>query len=111
MDGGYPVKISNAFYLEVSFFNGITDDTFLFYQDIQTFIDEAQHGVILFTFGSVVKMSSLPLHQRRAFLDVFASIPQRVIWKYEEPIKDLPENIMISKWLPQRDILGMNVMN
>ena len=76
-------------------------------QDIQEFIDEAPNGVILFTFGSVVKGSSMPKERKEAFLSAFASIPQRVIWKYEEPIDDLPENVMISSWLPQRDILGM----
>lgn len=40
------------------------------------------------------------------FLNAFASIPQRVIWKYEKPIENLPENVMISNWVPQRDILG-----
>ena len=76
-------------------------------QDIQEFIDEAPNGVILFTLGSAVRGSSLSKEKRQAFLSAFASIPQRVIWKYEESIENLPENIMTSSWLPQRDILGM----
>ena len=44
--------------------------------------------------------------QREAFLAAFASIPQRVIWKFEKPIENAPKNVMISKWIPQRDILG-----
>ena len=74
---------------------------------MQEFIDGARHGVILFTFGSVIRASSLPVEQRNSFLAAFASVPQRVIWKYEDPIENLSENIMLSKWLPQRDILGM----
>lgn len=73
---------------------------------MKKFIDEATHGVILFTLGSAVKGSALPLEKKRAFLEAFSSIKQRVLWKFEEPIDDLPENIMLSNWLPQRDILG-----
>ena len=75
-------------------------------QDLQKFIDEATHGVVLFTFGSVVRANSLPPETKDAFLHAFAAIPQKVIWKFDEPIENLPENIMISDWLPQRDILG-----
>lgn len=49
----------------------------------------------------------MPVEKRNAFLNAFSQIPQRVLWKYEED--DLPgktDNIMIRKWMPQRDILG-----
>lgn len=39
------------------------------------------------------------------FQEVLAQVPQRVLWKYEDEMKDLPKNVMIRKWLPQRDIL------
>lgn len=42
------------------------------------------------------------------FCDVFEKIPQRVIWKSEEAIENIPPNVLLSKWLPQRDILGTN---
>lgn len=41
-----------------------------------------------------------------AFRDAFSEIPQRVIWKFEEQIENLTENVMLTKWMPQRDILG-----
>lgn len=50
-------------------------------------------------------MSSLPKHIQKAFIEAFAQIPQRVLWKYDGEIEDLPDNIMIKKWFPQRDIL------
>ncbi|XP_065223884.1 UDP-glucosyltransferase 2-like [Planococcus citri] len=74
-------------------------------QNIQKFIDEADHGVILFTFGSFVKVSSLPVDVVNIFLEVFASIPQRVLWKFEAPLQDVPNNVMVMDWFPQRDIL------
>ena len=85
----------------------LLDTYYLFLlQDVQTFIDEAPHGVILFTLGSVISAESMPNERREAFLAAFTSIPQRVIWKFEGSIENLPKNIMISEWLPQRDILG-----
>lgn len=39
-------------------------------------------------------------------LSVFSKIPQTVIMKYEENLPDLPKNIIIRSWVPQRDILG-----
>ena len=73
------------------------------------FIDGASHGVILFTLGSAVKTSSLSSKKREEFVKAFATIPQRVIWNFEGRIENLPNNIMLSSWTPQRDILGKKV--
>ncbi|VVC32403.1 UDP-glucuronosyl/UDP-glucosyltransferase [Cinara cedri] len=75
-------------------------------EDISEFIEQSPDGVIYFTFGSTVKMSSLPKHVEKAFLETFAQIPERVIWKYEDVLTDKPKNVMTKKWLPQRDILS-----
>lgn len=69
------------------------------------FIEESPNGVIYFTFGSVVKMSTLPDYIQKAFKEALAQIPQRVLWKYESEMEDIPKNVMIKKWFPQRDIL------
>lgn len=38
--------------------------------------------------------------------DTFRKLKQRVVWKFEdESISNLPENVLIRKWLPQIDIL------
>ncbi|KAL4120280.1 hypothetical protein QTP88_013002 [Uroleucon formosanum] len=74
-------------------------------KDILEFIEQSPHGVVYFTFGSTVKVSSLPKHIKKAFMDAFAQIPQRVLWKYEDEIENIPKNVMIKKWLPQREIL------
>ncbi|CAI6345234.1 unnamed protein product [Macrosiphum euphorbiae] len=74
-------------------------------EDILEFIEQSSHGVIYFTFGSTVKMSSMPEHIKNAFINVLAQIPQRVLWKYEDELENKPKNVMMKKWLPQRDIL------
>lgn len=72
--------------------------------DIQQILDGAKHGVVLFSFGSLVRASSLPRETIRTFLRVFATLPQTVVFKYEEELSDLPSNVVIRKWLPQTDI-------
>lgn len=70
-------------------------------------MDNAPHGVIFFTLGSVVAISSLPENIQKVFMEVLGQVPQRVLLKYEGEMKyDLPENIMTRKWFPQRDILS-----
>ncbi|XP_050538589.1 uncharacterized protein LOC126904008 [Daktulosphaira vitifoliae] len=73
--------------------------------DILKFIEESPHGVIYFTFGSVVSMSTLPDYIQNAFKEALSQIPQRVLWKYEREMKNKPANVMTKKWFPQRDIL------
>ncbi|XP_049956948.1 UDP-glycosyltransferase UGT5-like [Schistocerca serialis cubense] len=75
--------------------------------DIKNFLDGATDGVIYFSFGSNVKGSTLPEDKRRAFLEAFAQLPQRVLWKWEvDSLPGQPENVMIAKWLPQQDVLA-----
>ncbi|XP_060863129.1 LOW QUALITY PROTEIN: UDP-glucosyltransferase 2-like [Metopolophium dirhodum] len=74
-------------------------------KDILDFIEQSPHGVVYFTFGSTVKMTSLPEHIKKALIDALAQIPQRVLWKYEDEIENLPKNVMVKKWLPQHEIL------
>ncbi|KAK8724684.1 hypothetical protein OTU49_011220 [Cherax quadricarinatus] len=65
-------------------------------------------GVIYFSLGSVARSTTMPVQYRDLFIQAFRRLPQRVIWKYEEELEDVPDNVMISKWLPQQDILAHN---
>lgn len=73
---------------------------------MEKFINESEHGVILFSLGSMLKAETLGEGKRQAFIDALKELPQRVIWKFERDLPGLPENIKIYPWLPQRDILG-----
>lgn len=42
----------------------------------------------------------------RIFLNKFRTIKQKVLWKFEAELPNLPENVKIWKWLPQDDILA-----
>ncbi|XP_030571710.1 UDP-glucuronosyltransferase 1-8 [Drosophila novamexicana] len=76
-------------------------------QDIEEFIKGAKHGVIYFSMGSNLKSKDLPQEKRLALIETFSKLKQRVLWKFEEPnLPGKPENVFISDWFPQDDILA-----
>jgi len=49
----------------------------------------------------------MPEETRQVFLKVFSRLKQRVLWKWESEMNDtIPENVKLSKWVPQQDVLG-----
>ncbi|XP_054277791.1 UDP-glucosyltransferase 2-like isoform X2 [Macrosteles quadrilineatus] len=73
-------------------------------EDIRRILDDAKQGVILFSFGSLVRASSLPPRTIQMFLNVFRTLPQVVVFKYEDSLDNLPPNVVVRKWLPQSNI-------
>jgi len=94
-------------YFQLDLYKKSCDIYYEYLQDILEFIEESPNGVIFFTFGTVVALSTLPDHIQIAFKNALAEVPQRVLLKYEGEMTDKPKNVMTSKWLPQRDILSM----
>ncbi|KAL7024827.1 hypothetical protein ACKWTF_013205 [Chironomus riparius] len=75
-------------------------------KDLQDYLDSATDGAVVFTMGSIVKAMNFPENTREAFVRAFGRIKQKVIWKYEnETLPNKPDNVMISPWIPQRDIM------
>nr|XP_053656172.1 UDP-glucosyltransferase 2-like isoform X2 [Cherax quadricarinatus] len=78
-------------------------------QELESWITGAgSPGVIYFSLGSFTKFTNIPVQYRDVFVQAFRRLPQRVIWKYDGDLEDVPDNVMIRKWLPQQDILGHN---
>lgn len=76
-------------------------------QDLESWITGAgTEGVIYFSLGSLARGDSIPPEYRQAFLEAFSRLPQRVLWKYEGELEGASDNVRISSWLPQQDILG-----
>ncbi|KAG0710470.1 UDP-glucuronosyltransferase 2B14 [Chionoecetes opilio] len=63
-------------------------------------------GVIYFSLGSVTRGETMPPEYRQAFLEAFRRLPQRVLWKYEGELEGVSDNVRISSWLPQQDVLA-----
>ncbi|XP_068081662.1 UDP-glycosyltransferase UGT5-like isoform X2 [Anabrus simplex] len=76
-------------------------------QDLQNYLDDAPDGVIYFSMGSAFHSVKFPEIKRRALLDTFSKLKQKVLWKWEDDnLPDQPPNLKISKWFPQADILA-----
>ncbi len=69
-------------------------------------MDSADNGAIFFSLGSNARSSDLSPEKIAIFLNKFGSLKQKVIWKFETVLPDLPDNVKIGKWLPQDDILA-----
>jgi len=73
---------------------------------VEKWTNESTSGLIYFSLGSLVKGHTFPERQLKAFLKVFAKLPQKVLWKWEtETMEGKPDNVMLIKWAPQFDIL------
>ncbi|XP_069681767.1 UDP-glycosyltransferase UGT5-like [Periplaneta americana] len=75
-------------------------------QDLKKFLDDSKQGVVYFSFGSMVKMTTLPEEKRQAFMQAFAALPERFLLKWEEEsFPGKPENVKLVRWPPQVDVL------
>nr|XP_040238054.2 UDP-glucosyltransferase 2-like [Anopheles coluzzii]XP_040238055.2 UDP-glucosyltransferase 2-like [Anopheles coluzzii] len=72
---------------------------------LQQIMDQSSNGVIVVSFGSVLKAATLPTAKRNAMLEAFARFEQQVVWKWEDELDNPPKNLYTQKWLPQRDVL------
>ncbi|KAF2358196.1 UDP-glucuronosyl/UDP-glucosyltransferase [Trinorchestia longiramus] len=76
-------------------------------KDLEEFVSgSGDAGLIYFSIGSVARSEDIPDRAKKAFVEAFSRLPQRVIWKYEGDDILLPPNVITRKWLPQQDILG-----
>ncbi|XP_017113521.1 UDP-glycosyltransferase UGT5 [Drosophila elegans] len=74
---------------------------------IEKFINESEHGAIYFSMGSNLKSKDLPPEKIQEILGAFRGLKQRVLWKFElNDLPNKPENVYISDWFPQTDILA-----
>nr|XP_033333680.1 UDP-glucuronosyltransferase-like [Megalopta genalis] len=74
--------------------------------DLQCFVDNATEGFIYFSLGNIAKSSRMPKETLQIFIDVFSTLPYKVVWKFEKDMPNKPENVFTGKWLPQQSILA-----
>lgn len=77
-------------------------------EDLEKYMNESEHGVIYFTFGSVLPIQLLPNYIISSFLKAFENVEQNVIMKWDENIHldKKPENVKLMNWAPQNSILA-----
>ncbi|EFN87380.1 UDP-glucuronosyltransferase 2B13 [Harpegnathos saltator] len=75
-------------------------------KDLKDFLDGATNGFVYMSLGSNVKSKLLPKGMLQVFVSAFASLPYRVLWKFEDSNFNVPSNVFISKWIPQQSVLA-----
>jgi len=75
-------------------------------QNLKSFLDGATNGFIYMSLGTNVKSKLLPKGILNLFIDAFADLPYKVLWKFENDSFHVPANILVSKWIPQQGVLG-----
>jgi glucuronosyltransferase len=81
-------------------------------KDVKKFLDDAEDGFIIFSLGTNVKSSLMPKEILNGIIKVLGELNKvRVLWKFEkEDLENCPENVKISKWLQQQDVLGTHTL-
>ncbi|XP_045514367.1 UDP-glycosyltransferase UGT5-like isoform X1 [Pieris brassicae] len=76
-------------------------------QYIERFLNESEHGVVIFSFGSLIKTATIPKYKEEIITRALSKLKQRVIWKYENSAEEgtLTGNILRVRWLPQYELL------
>ncbi|CAH2108578.1 unnamed protein product [Euphydryas editha] len=78
-----------------------------FFQYIERFLNESEHGVVLCSFGSLIKTATIPKYKEDIIINALSKLKQRVIWKFENSEEEgtLIGNILKVKWIPQYELL------
>lgn len=75
--------------------------------ELKRYLDESKNGVIYMSLGSNVRSSDLNEGFLSIFYETFKALDYDVLWKWEiDVMANKPENVRISKWLPQADLLA-----
>ena len=75
--------------------------------ELQEYMDSHPEGVVYVSFGSLFKASAMMPEKKTIFYEAFKELNVSIIWKWEDDnISNMPENVMVSKWLPQNDLLA-----
>lgn len=74
--------------------------------DLQVILDNAEHGVIYFSLGTNVRAKHISADKQRHILNVFRKLKQIVLWKWDEPLSQKPDNVYVNRWFPQDDLLA-----
>ncbi|XP_051166286.1 UDP-glucosyltransferase 2-like [Leptopilina boulardi] len=78
-------------------------------KELGDWLDESKKGVVYFSLGSLVVIETLPKETLLAIFSSFKKIaPVRVVMKIVNKEKlpfSLPSNVLVSKWIPQLQVL------
>ncbi|GBP42150.1 UDP-glucuronosyltransferase 2B15 [Eumeta japonica] len=84
----------------------IDPDTKPLPENLKKIFANARNGVIYFSMGFNLKSKDMSEYTKRGLLEMFGTLKQTVLWKFEDELRDLPPNVHILKWAPQPSILN-----
>lgn len=64
-------------------------------QDLQNFLDNATEGVVVFSVETNLRSKDFTLEVRKALLDLFSKVKQKILWKFETIYLKLPEMLKL----------------
>lgn len=69
-------------------------------------MDNASHGVIYFSFGSLIEPNELG-QLGNLFIRILKHLPQNVLFKWNPKLlSTIPKNILVQEWIPQMAVLS-----
>jgi len=73
---------------------------------VRIFLNKAKSGAIIISLGTNVKWKYFGLNKIKIVMLALSKLKQQVLWKadIEMPFQ-VPDNVMILKWMPQREVL------
>ncbi|XP_038220993.1 UDP-glycosyltransferase UGT5-like [Zerene cesonia] len=57
------------------------------------------------SFGSTISSSMFNMEKLNIFLRVVSKLPYTILWKWDADVENVPDNVVLAKWFPQRDLL------
>ncbi|GLV42887.1 UDP-glycosyltransferase family 35 member A1 [Carabus blaptoides fortunei] len=79
--------------------------------DLKQYIDNSEHGVIYFSFGTNIRTDHLGEKIISAFREAFSQLKENILWKFDSKSEYVSSNVLIKPWFPQNEILAHNLVS
>ncbi|XP_050497645.1 UDP-glycosyltransferase UGT5-like isoform X2 [Diabrotica virgifera virgifera] len=75
-------------------------------EEFMNIMDNTKDGVILMSFGTNIHSANLKDDKKNSIINALGQLKQTVLWKFDKDLDNLPKNVIIRKWVPQKEILA-----
>ncbi|XP_050501769.1 UDP-glycosyltransferase UGT5-like [Diabrotica virgifera virgifera] len=75
-------------------------------KDLKVFMDKAKEGVVYFSLGTNFDPTNMAPEKLKTIVNALGKLKQKVLWKYDGNVTNLPKNVQLRKWFPQADLVA-----
>ncbi|XP_050497644.1 UDP-glycosyltransferase UGT5-like isoform X1 [Diabrotica virgifera virgifera] len=75
-------------------------------EEFMNIMNNAKDGVILMSFGTNIHSANIKDDKKNSIIEALGQLKQTVLWKFDADLDNLPKNVILRKWLPQKEILA-----